>query len=58
MSQKVKFEWMNVNLGFTHVVHRVSFHPITWDACCSSLEAKVPLFDLPPLYIRQSMDGK
>jgi hypothetical protein len=44
MSQKVKSEWMNVNLSCTHVVHRVSVHPITWDACCSSLKEKVPLF--------------
>jgi hypothetical protein len=58
MSQKVNYEWMNVNLSCKHVVHRVFFHPITWDACCSSLKEKVPLFDLPPLFVHQSVDGK
>jgi hypothetical protein len=58
MSQKVNSKWMNVKLGCTYVVHRVYVHPITWDACCSSLEAKVPLFGLPPLSIRRSVDGK
>ena len=56
ISQKVKSEWMNVNLSRMHVVHRVSIHPITWDACYSSLEAKVPLFGLPPLFFYQSVD--
>jgi hypothetical protein len=35
--------------GCKNVVHRVFFNPITWDACCSSLEEKVPLFSLQPL---------
>ena len=58
MSQKVNSEWMNVKFSCKHVVHRVSIHPITWDACCSSLKAKVPMFDLPPLSVHRSMDGK
>jgi hypothetical protein len=58
MSQKVNSEWMNVKLSCTHDVHRVTIHPITWDDCCSRLKEKVPLFSLPPLSIRQSVDGK
>ena len=58
MSQKVNSEWMNVNLGCAHDVHRVYVHPIAWDVCCSSLEEKLPLFGLPPLFFRRSMDGK
>jgi hypothetical protein len=58
MSQKVNSEWMNVNLGCKHVVHRVFVQSITWDSYCINLEAKVPLFDLPPLYARRSVDGK
>jgi hypothetical protein len=58
MSQKVNSEWMNVKLGCKHVVHRVYVHPITWDAYCNNLKEKVPLFGLPPLSVRQSMDGK
>jgi hypothetical protein len=58
MSQKVNSEWMNAKLGCKHAIHRVFVHPITWDACCSSLKAKVPLFGLPPLSVRHSMDEK
>jgi hypothetical protein len=41
-----------------HVVHRVFFHPITWNACCSSLEEKISVFGLETLSSRRSMDGK
>jgi hypothetical protein len=58
MSQKENIEWRNVMHGCKNVVHRVFFHPITWDACCSSLEEKVPLFSLQPLSARRSVDGK
>jgi len=44
MSQKKNTEWRNARLGCNYVVHRVSIHLITWDACCSSLEEKVLLF--------------
>jgi hypothetical protein len=58
MSQKEKTEWRKVRLSYKHVVHRVFVHPITWDARCSSLEEKVPLFGLPPMYVRQLVDGE
>jgi hypothetical protein len=58
MSEKANTEWRNVRLDCKHVVHRVYVHPITWDACCSSLEEKIPLFDLQALSIRRSADGK
>jgi hypothetical protein len=58
MSQKVNSKWMNVKLGCMHDVHRVSIHPITWDACCCSLKEKVPFFGLPPLSVRRFVDGK
>jgi hypothetical protein len=58
MSHQVKSEWKNVNLSYKHVVHRVYVHAITWDAFCISLKEKVPLFCLPPLYVRQFVDGK
>ena len=58
MSQKVNSEWMNVKLGYKHVVIRVSVHHITWDACYSSLKEKVPMFGLPPMSARRSVDGK
>jgi hypothetical protein len=58
MSQKVNIEWRSVNLGSKHDVHRVSVHPITLDAWCSSLEEKVPLLCLPPVSFYWSVDGK
>jgi hypothetical protein len=58
MSQKVNSEWMNIKLGCTHVVHRVSVDPIPWETCFSSLEEKIPLLGLTPLSLHRSMDGK
>jgi hypothetical protein len=58
MSRKVNIEWRNVRLSCKHVVHRVYIHPILWDAFCSSLEEKVPLFDYQPFFVRRSVDGK
>jgi hypothetical protein len=58
MSEKESIEWRNVMHGCKNVVHRVFFHPITWDACCSRFEEKVPLFSLQPLSSRRSVEGK
>jgi hypothetical protein len=58
MSQKENNEWRNERLSCKHVVHRLYVNPIARDACCSSLEEKVPLFDLPPPFLCWSVDGK
>jgi hypothetical protein len=58
MSQTTNTEWRNVRLDCKHVEYRVSGHPTTWDACCSSLEANVLLFGQQPLSTRRSVDGK
>jgi hypothetical protein len=58
MSQKDNSEWRNIRIGCKHVVHKVYLHPVTWDALYNRLEEKVPLFDLQPLSIHRSVDGK
>jgi hypothetical protein len=52
MSQKENTEWRNVRLSCKQDIHKVFVHPITWDACCNSLEEKVPLSSLQPLFVR------